>query len=140
MKVASFAIVLGAGLLMLAQASTAQPAIYRCVGETVVYTDRPCESGADPHEIDDSRVSIYTPAPAAKRTSVAKPSKPAKAKRAKPRRAADPDRHRAQCASLDQGLRDVRSKMRRGYGVREGERLKTRQRQLKRQRRAQKCG
>lgn len=136
MKVAVFAV-----LVSLAHASDAQPAIYRCAGDDgVVFTDRPCDGGADPHEIDDSRVTVYTPAPGAERASTAAPSKPPKATRAKPGRAADPDRHRTKCARLDQGLRDVRTKMRSGYGAKEGERLKARQRQLNQQRRTEKCG
>ncbi len=36
----------------------------------------------------------------------------------------------AACAKLEQALRDVRTKMRSGYGAKEGERLKARHRQL----------
>lgn len=50
------------------------------------------------------------------------------------------EQRQMKCAKLDQSLRDVRSKMRAGYGVKEGERLKARQRQLAGQRRMQKCG
>lgn len=141
MKVAMFIFVLGAGLLIRPQPTEAQRAIYRCAGEDgVVFTDRPCQAGADPHEIDDSRITVYTPAPADVRASTASPAKPAKTRAARSGRAADPDQHQAKCARLDQGLRDVRTKMRTGYGAREGERLKARQRQLNEQRRAQKCG
>jgi hypothetical protein len=55
-------------------------------------------------------------------------------------RAADPAVQQSKCAKLEQRLRDVRSKMRGGYGAKEGERLKARQRQLNGQRRTQKCG
>src|SRR5690606_29449929 len=134
-------LVLATGPLILAPSFAAQPAIYRCAGgDGVVYTDRPCGAGADPHEIDDSRVTVYTPAPAAGRSLAAPPAKQSKARRAGAGRTADPARHRAKCARLDQGLRDVRTKMRSGYGAQQGERLKARQRQLKQQRRAQKCG
>lgn len=51
----------------------------------------------------------------------------------------DPAKHKAACARLEQGLRDVRSKMRTGYGAKEGERLKQRQRQLNNRRRLEKC-
>ena len=134
-------VVLGTSLLTLAQTTNAQPAIYRCTGEDgVVFMDRPCEGGANPHEIDDSRVTVYTPAPAAGRASSATPAKPSKARRPAAGHAADPDQQRIRCTRLDQGLRDVRTKMRTGYGAREGERLKARQRQLNEQRRLQKCG
>lgn len=144
MKVVAFVTWVGIGLLTLVVSSGAQPAIYRCVeAGGVVYTDRPCEGAADPREIDDSRVTVYTPPPVVRSSSKAKPAKPTKPitdKRARSVRSADLDRHRARCARLDQGLRDVRSKMRTGYGVKEGERLQARQRQLNEQRRIQKCG
>ena len=140
MKVATFAIALGVGLLTLVHMAGATPTVYRCASaDGVVYTDRPCDGAADPHEIDDSRVTVYTPAPVAERASAATP-KPSKVRRAQPGRAADPAAHRIKCARLDQGLRDVRTKMRTGYGAKEGERLTARQRQLNEQRRAQKCG
>lgn len=128
-------------LLIGATAPEAQPVIYRCEGEEgIVYSDRACDAGADPHELDDSRVTVYTPAPVAKHALPATPAKRSKAGRSKPGKAADPEQQRLKCARFDQGLRDVRMKMRSGYGAKEGERLKARQRQLNEQRRAQKCG
>lgn len=141
MKVVTLAVVLAIAPLLLAGTTDAQPSIYRCDGESgVVYTDRPCEAGANPHQVDDSRITVYTPAPAAERASTPTLAKQSKAKRAKPARAADPAVRQTKCAKLEQGLRDVRTKMRSGYGAKEGERLKARQRQLNEQRRTQKCG
>lgn len=132
---------LGSLLLVCVHAPGAQSVIYRCEGEGgVVYSDRACGAGADPHEIDDSRVTVYTPEPVDDRASPAVPAKPPKRGRAKPKKIADPGEQRSKCARLDQGLRDIRTKMRAGYGVKEGERLRARQRQLGEQRRAQKCG
>lgn len=140
MKVAALTIVVGIGLLTPGREPDAQPAIYRCAVEGgVVYTDRPCEGGAEPHEIDDSRVTIYAPEPAAEPAPIATPTKQSKVRRAKSGLAADPDQHRIDCLKIEQRLRDVRTRMRTGYGAREGERLKVRQRQLNEQRRAQKC-
>jgi hypothetical protein len=48
-------------------------------------------------------------------------------------------KHQATCGKLDQSLREVRTKLRTGYGVKEGERLKARQRQLAERRRTEKC-
>lgn len=129
------------GFLLLAPLLGAQPVIYRCEGQGgVVYSDRACAAGADPHELDDSRVTIYTPEPVADRASPAPSTKPSKSRRPKPKKLADPAEQRSDCAKLDRGLRDIRARMRAGYGVQEGERLKARQRQLTEQRRAQKCG
>ncbi|HEY5757451.1 MAG TPA: DUF4124 domain-containing protein [Steroidobacter sp.] len=111
--------------------------IYRCTDQGgTVYSDRPCAENAAPHEIDDSRVTVYTPVPTESRAVTAKPTE---AKRAKAGRLPDPAKHEATCAKLEQGLRDVRTKMRTGYGAKEGERLKERQRQLDRRRRTEKC-
>jgi len=54
-------------------------------------------------------------------------------------RAAEPDGHRIRCARMDEVLRDLRSQMRSGYDAAEGERLRARERQINRQRRAEKC-
>nr|WP_298718329.1 DUF4124 domain-containing protein [uncultured Steroidobacter sp.] len=126
------------GSLLLVPAFAAQPTIYRCTGEAgTVYSDVPCSAHADTHEIDDSRVTVYTPEAAEERSPPAM-IKPTKAKRAA--RLPDPAKHRLTCAKLEQSLRDVRSKMRTGYSAKEGERLKARQRQLDQRRRLQKCG
>ncbi|MBM0104460.1 hypothetical protein JM946_06865 [Steroidobacter sp. S1-65] len=128
------------GALLLAPLLEAQPVIYRCEGPAgVVYSDRACAAGADPHEIDDSRVTVYTPEPVADRASPSPSAKPPKPRRSKASKVLDPNERRSDCARLDRGLRAVRAKMRAGYGVEEGERLKARQRQLVEQRRAQKC-
>jgi hypothetical protein len=112
--------------------------IYRCTDQGgTVYSDRPCAENATPHQIDDSRVTVYTPAPMGSRAAAK--TKPTQAKRAKAGRLPDPAKHEATCAKLEQGLRDVRTKMRTGYGAKEGERLKERQRQLDNRRRTEKC-
>ncbi|WP_129776278.1 DUF4124 domain-containing protein [Peristeroidobacter soli] len=130
------------GLSLLTKAVGASAAIYRCAGENgPVYSDQPCGAHANRHEIDDSRVTVYTPPPAEKGRAVpATPAKPAKNKRARAARPPDPARHEAACAKLAQALRDVRTKMRTGYGAKEGERLKERRRQLEERRRIEKCG
>ena len=129
------------GALLLTQPAGAQTAIYRCAGETgTVYSDRPCAQNAHPHEIDASRVTVYTPAPTDKKPTTTASAKPAKAKPPKRARLADPAKHQLTCAKLEQSLRDVRTKMRTGYRAKEGERLKARQRQLNERRRLEKCG
>jgi len=129
------------GSLLLTHPVGAQITIYRCAGEAgTVYSDLPCAQNADPHEIDDSRVTVYEPAPADEQPAMTASAKPVKARPPKKVRLADPARHRLACAKLEQSLRDVRTKMRTGYGVKEGERLKARQRQLDQRRRLEKCG
>lgn len=137
------AIVFGILVLLGTSAANAQPAIYRCVGAAgTVYSDRPCGADGDQHQIDASRVTVYTPAPTPQRGSQAATAKQPATKRAKSGSggAADPAKHRIKCAKLDQALREVRTKMRTGYGAKEGERLKARQQRLGEQRRTEKCG
>ncbi|WP_116807709.1 DUF4124 domain-containing protein [Steroidobacter cummioxidans] len=127
------------GSLLLSPPCGAQTTIYRCTGDTgPVYSDRPCAAHADTHEIDDSRVTVYTPEAAEGRSPAT--TKPTKAKRSKATRLPDPAKRQITCAKLDQSLRDVRTKMRTGYSAKEGERLKARQRQLDQRRRLEKCG
>jgi hypothetical protein len=136
MKVAMFIF----GPLLLTHVAGAQATIYRCASSAgAVYSDRPCGASADPHEIDDSRVTVYTPAATEQRATTKASAKPAKTRPAKAARLPDPARHLAACAKLQQSLRDVRTKMRSGYNAKEGERLKTRQRQLDQRRRLEKC-
>jgi hypothetical protein len=82
---------------------------------------------------------VYTPAAANKQPPAQAVARPVKAKPAKQARVADPAKHRLACARLEQALRDVRNKMRAGYGAKQGERLKMRQRQLDQRRRLEKC-
>ncbi|GFE89214.1 hypothetical protein GCM10011488_41680 [Steroidobacter agaridevorans] len=129
------------GSLLLTHSVEAQTPIYRCAGGAgTVYSDRPCAADADLHEIDDSRVTVYTPAPADKQLSTKAATKPMKAKSPRQARLPDPAEHRLTCAKLEQSLRDVRTKMRTGYSAKQGERLKMRQRQLDQRRRLEKCG
>ncbi len=126
--------------LLLSEVSSARTTVYRCIGENgPVYSDQPCSGNAEAHEVDDSRVTVYTPVPARKGVPPTA-SKPAQPKRAKAARLPDPAKHAATCANLAQALRDVRTKMRSGYGAKEGERLKARRRQLDERRRIEKCG
>lgn len=135
MRVAAYLV----GSLLLSSPCGAQVTIYRCAGDAgPVYSDRPCAAHADTHEIDDSRVTVYTPEVTAKRLPAT--TRPAKVRRSKAARLPDPARHQASCARLEQSLRDVRTKMRTGYSAKEGERLKARQRQLEQRRRLEKCG
>jgi hypothetical protein len=127
------------GFLLMTQPAGAQTNIYRCLGEAgTVYSDRPCSQSADRHEIDDSRVSVYTPTPADKPATTVS-AKTMKAKPPSKARLPDPAKHRLTCGRIEQSLRDIRNKMRSGYGVEEGERLKTRQRQLDQRRRLENC-
>jgi len=140
MKVANLRI----GLVVLCvtpQVMGDAPTIYRCDRDgAVIYSDRPCAADAAVHENDGSRVTVYA-APPTSGTASSRSNKPA-ARKTKPAHPAGAglEQRQVRCAKLDQALRDVRTKMRTGYGVKEGERLKARQRQLNERRRGEKCG
>jgi hypothetical protein len=123
-------------LLLFTAPATA--AIYRCEANGVpVYSDRPCAEGAQPHEVDSSRVTVYESEQAPAQHAGKEPTRKPKTH---PRAAQDPAKHKATCDKLNDSLRDIRTKMRTGYGIKEGERLKARQRDLAGRRRALKCG
>lgn len=117
------------------------PTIYRCDSDgAVVYSDRPCAADAAVYENGGSRVTVYE-APAVSERPSSRTSKPTTRKAKSNRNAgARLEQRQVLCAKLDQSLRDVRTRMRTGYGVKEGERLKARQRQLMERRRNEKCG
>jgi hypothetical protein len=130
------------GLLALAFTETAvagRPTIYRCGGDPAVYSDRPCSDAASLHTTDDSRVTVYKAPPVTEQASPPVQKKSARPRLEASRKAAGHEQRQAKCNKLDQSLRDVRTRMRTGYRVDEGERLKARRRQLTEQRRTEKC-
>jgi hypothetical protein len=117
--------------------------IYRCESAGgLVFSDRPCAANAGIHETEDGRVTVYDAPPISKRASEPR-SEPGKAAGLAQKRAAAHAKHlakhQATCAKLKESLREVQTRLRTGYGVKEGERLKTRQRQLAERRRTEKC-
>jgi hypothetical protein len=113
--------------------------VYRCtVGGVTTFSDRPCAPEAVPYQPDTSRVSTYDPPPASRIPAPAQPPPESPTRR---RDASDADqvRRAAACDRLRNSLRDVAARMRAGYDVKQGERLRERKAQLERQRRAQKC-
>jgi hypothetical protein len=113
--------------------------IYRCGSAGgLVFSDRPCAADAEIHKTDDGRVTVYDAPPISKHASQPRSNASAAGRPAR-QSVAVHAKHQAACARLDQSLRDVRTKLRTGYGIKEGERLKTRQRQLAERRRKEKC-
>ena len=113
--------------------------VYRCtVGGVTTYSDRPCAPEAVPYQPDTSRVSTYDPPPASRTPENDEPLRKSPSRR---RGASDADqvRHAAACDRIRNSLRDVAARMRAGYDVKQGERLRERKAKLEQQRRAQKC-
>jgi hypothetical protein len=125
------------GLALLGSVAGAET-IYRCEGpDGLVFSDRPCAADAAVHTADGAHVTFYDAPPISERASEPR-SRASTAKSARKSSAADA-KHQKACARLDRSLREVRTKLRTGYGVKEGERLKARQRQLAERRRLEKC-
>lgn len=113
--------------------------VYRCtVGGVTTFSDRPCAPEAIPYQPDTSRVSTYDPPPASPTPAPAQPPPESPTRRRDPSDA-DQVRHAAACDRIRNSLRDVAARMRAGYDVKQGERLRERKAKLERQRRAQKC-
>jgi hypothetical protein len=112
--------------------------VYRCiVGGVTTYSDRPCAPEAVPYQPDASRVSTYESPPPSRETTPAAPAR--KSPTRKRADGADQGRHDAACERIRNSLREVAGRMRAGYDVKQGERLRERKAKLEQQRRAQKC-
>jgi hypothetical protein len=126
------------GLALLSTVAGAQT-IYRCESAAgLVFSDRPCAADAEIHTSDQGHVTVYDAPPISKRASESR-SRASSAARSARKSASAQAKHRVACGKLDQSLREVRTRLRTGYGVKEGERLKARQRQLAERRRMEKC-
>jgi hypothetical protein len=130
-------------LILLASASASAGegetrSIFRCtVGDTTVFSDRPCDANTEPYR-SESSVNTYTPLPIEPRS----PPPTSKRPRVDPqvaRRAADQAKLAETCRRIERSLEDVRSRMRAGYTAKEGERLRERQAKLREQHRAARC-
>jgi hypothetical protein len=135
-----------------AEAAEPKPrTLFRCtLGGVTTFADRPCGDTTEeraqaqavalrPDIIDrrdaspparwDTSKALPSPAPSA--TSVQEVTDRLLA--------ASRQRHAQTCRRIEAALRDIRSKMRAGYTMQQGERLRARQRTLNSQRRAEQC-
>ncbi len=135
-------LVLIAAVLWLgtAQAADHRPvAVYRCTQNgTVVYSDTACAGLNDATRVDVRVANGYTP--------VSKPVEPKHEISASKKVAAVRDKsaelaekHRKQCQSMKRSLDQIHAKMRSGYRVREGERMRDRETQLDERLRQERC-
>ena len=132
-------IALCVGVLALPNTVVAAATIYRCEGASgLIFSDTPCAADAEVHSSESGRVTVYDAPPISKRASEPRAKPTNSAKSARKSAAADAKRQ-ATCAKLEQSIREVRTRLRTGYGVKEGERLKARQHQLAERRRSEKC-
>ncbi|HVF17310.1 MAG TPA: hypothetical protein VNA21_10370 [Steroidobacteraceae bacterium] len=128
----------GAGLLSNRQQALADAvSIYKCeVGGVLTFSDRPCSSEAELHELDETAVNTYDAPPVAPNTAETK----ARARKTVTRQAeTQPDKRAETCARVGRSMKEVRSKMRAGYSAKEGERLRERLAKLKGQQREYRC-
>jgi hypothetical protein len=129
--------------LLLATSAFADPpasgrTIYRCdTAAGRVFSDKPCGADARAVDLDLHAMNTYQPPPVA--TSVPEPRPMKMISRNDSGIAAEQAKHAAECRKIATDLDAIRDKMRTGYKVSEGERLKARERTLQTRRREEKC-
>lgn len=119
-----------------ATAAPRQRTVFFCrEGGVPVFTDRPCESGADPRKL-----RLDAPAAGAVPSTVPPQPRASTRPRLQPDGQARPDRDtEARCAALKRQLEVLDDRMRTGYSSREAARLWNRWRELKARLRTERC-
>lgn len=117
-------------------AVSAQTTIYRCsVDGVLTFSDHQCGPESEP--VKTRPLNVIGP------TAVTAPAKPQseRSERRKEPAAKSPsqDKRAEACAKLALSLKELRSKMRAGYGVQEGERLRARQESLRERQKIARC-
>ena len=123
-----------------APAAGAQTTIYRCEIDGVpTFSDRQCGPELEP--IPTTALNVSEAPPAAAKAPVASKSKSARSERRQDPALKTPtqDKRADACAKLTLSLQEIRSKMRSGYGVKEGERLRERQNSLRERQKMAHC-
>ena len=122
--------------------SADSPTIYRCaVNGAVVFADHPCDR-APSKVVELSPVNSYHAPAVAKsthKTEARHPKGRARLRRTDDSIALEQLRAERQCRRWAEQLADIAEKMRTGYTIPEGERLKARQRRLEARRREERC-
>lgn len=114
--------------------------IYRCTTDGVAtFSDKPCGSDARAFQPGDSRLMLYTPVESTAGKAETKHAPTPKKKQQQPTDANARSKVAHECRRVSEALRAVRQKMRSGYTVDVGERLKQRKSELERQRRERRC-
>lgn len=124
--------------LLAAHASAAERSIYRCVEAGVAtYSDRPCGASVEVYSYDVPAPAVPDPPAAAKPRS-----KPASAVARQPAKVRSEQRgpaRTADCARIQVQLKQLRARMRAGYGAAEGEYLQDQQRAARARARQLRC-
>lgn len=114
--------------------AAAQTTIYRCsVDGVLTFTDRQC--GPESQTVKTMMANVAE----APRAVAPDPPKP-QSERPERRKEPSQDKRAEACAKLALSLRELRSKMRSGYGAKEGERLRARQESLRERQKIARCG
>ena len=117
--------------------STFPSAVYRCVlNEVVTFSDRPCDAAAKHYTPESEWVSMVDVTKSSATPGRVPARKPERAQASSV--AAAQAKHKQECTRLE-ALREVRSKLRAGYDVKQGERLKERNRKLNADLRSKRC-
>jgi hypothetical protein len=117
-----------------------RPQIYRC--ETalgVTYADRPCGVSSQPIVLDAEAINTYH-APSENRVVPQGVKEKPKRARESASVAHEEAKREEQCRKIAASLGDIRERMRTGYTVAAGEKLKEEERKLRARARGRKCG
>jgi hypothetical protein len=114
--------------------------IYRCMSDGVAtFSDKPCGNDARAYQAGESRSARYTSAESTAVVARVEQPPARKKNRQQPTDANAKSKIANECRRLNEALRGVRQRMRAGYTVDAGERLKLRKLQIERRRRERRC-
>ena len=116
--------------------------IYRCrIAGVSTFSDHPCGDTIEQYDAGIGRLSILDSPPVPARTGerVAKRAPPSAGTATKASEGATQAAKTAACQRSQQSLRKIRAQMRTGYSAKQGERLRTRKKNLEEQRHTLGC-
>jgi hypothetical protein len=129
-----------AAALLVATHAKSGDKMFRCEsGGKITYSDRGCGNATE-QVIEPGALNSFTAEPAAKRTLAAKSSSSGADRKARNSSIAiEQQKEQLKCQRLADRLTNIEVKLRRGYTLEEGERLREQRRQLEQQRRTERC-
>jgi hypothetical protein len=126
--------------LVAASSSQAADRIFRCESEgKVTFSDRGCAESDGQTEVQPGRLNSFDTEPASKKPAAARVSDVPNRKPRDSSIALEQQRAQQKCQRLADRLTAIEVKMRRGYSIEEGERLREQRRQIEQQRRTERC-
>jgi len=127
---------------ILAEGQSKAQTIYRCqIAGVGTFSDRPCGDSVEQYDAGLSRLSILDSPAAPPRTAERKPERAPRPQRNRTDNAEDTVQAKkaAACRHSQDSLHKISEQMRTGYSAKQGERLRTRKKDLEAKRRSLGC-